>query len=312
MDDQHSLAMKKDKVARKRTGNIMFSQKFAPYIFVLPFLLTFTIFFLYPIYSTIEMSFYEIYPGESTFVGLDNYKKLRDPEFFQAIYNTVRYTFWTLLILIPFPLVFAVFLNSKILPARNFFRSAMFMPALTSTIVAGMIFRLMFSELDTAVANSFIGLFGYSPQKWTMGPHSAMFLMVTLASWRWMGVNILYFMAGLQNIPAELYEAADIDGANKWQKFISITIPMLKPVTVYVLTISIFGGFRMFEESYVFWQNHSPANIGLTIVGYLYRSAFEYNDFGYGAVIGLTLLVIVLSINLIQLKFSGLFGKGDA
>lgn len=311
MNDNTSLQVKNNKVIRKSNGSLLFSQKFAPYIFVSPFLITFCIFFLYPIFSTIQMSFYEIYPGESTFVGLSNYERLGNPEFMTALYNSVRYTFWTLLILIPFPLIFAIFLNSKILPARNFFRSALFMPALTSTIVAGMIFRLMFGEMDTALINSAIGLLGFEPQKWLMQASSAMFLMVALASWKWMGVNVLYFLAGLQNIPSELYEAADIDGASKWQKFIRITVPMLKPVTVYVLTISIYGGFRMFEESYVFWQNNSPANIGLTIVGFLYKSAFEYNDFGYGAAIGVTLLVIVLTINLIQLAFSGLFRKGE-
>jgi arabinosaccharide transport system permease protein len=292
-------------------SKILFSQKLAPYIFVAPFIILFIIFFLYPVLSTIKMSFYEIYPGQKTFIGFENYGRLWNEQFFTALYNSTRYTFWTLAILIPFPLLFAVFLNSKLLPGRNVFRSALFMPVLTSVIVGGIIFKLMFGTMDTALVNSLLIKLGLPPQEWTMGPHTGMFLMVALASWRWMGVNILYFLAGLQNIPKELYEAAEIDGANAYKKFIMITVPLLKPVSIYVLTISIYAGFRMFEESYVFWQNRSPSDIGLTIVGYIYRQGFEYNDMGFGAAIGVALLVIILVINLIQLKYTGAFKKED-
>jgi arabinosaccharide transport system permease protein len=135
------------------------------------------------------------------------------------------------------------------------------------------------------------------------------FLLVLLCCWRWMGVNILYYLSGLQAIPNELYEAADIDGAGALSKFRYITFPLLKPVTIYVLTISIYAGFRMFEESYVYWTTHSPGDIGLTIVVYLYRRAFQENDMGFGSAIGLVLLVIVLTVNIIQLKLTGAFKK---
>ncbi|MEW9673921.1 carbohydrate ABC transporter permease [Ammoniphilus sp. 3BR4] len=299
------------KAKRKKVSDLLFSQKFAPYLFVSPFLLSFLVFFLYPVISTFQMSFYEILPGESTFVGLDNYKKLWNDQFFTSFSNSLRYTFWTLVILIPIPLLLAVFLNSKVLPGRNIFRSALFMPALTSVIVGGMIFNLMFGQLDTALINSLLIKLGLEPKKWNMEAETGMFLMVLLASWRWMGVNILYFLAGLQNIDKGLYEAAEIDGANAFQKFMRITVPLLKPVTIYVLTISIYGGFRMFEESYVFWQNQSPGDIGLTIVGYLYKEGFEYNNFGLGSAIGIVLMFIVLTVNLLQLKYTGLFKKED-
>ncbi|MGW8263751.1 carbohydrate ABC transporter permease, partial [Bacillus sp. LR--39] len=103
---------------------------------------------------------------------------------------------------------------------------------------------------------------------------------------------------------------ADIDGANTMKKFLHITLPFLKPVTVYVLTISIIGGFRMFEESYVLWQNNSPGNIGLTLVGYLYQQGLAYNEMGYGAAIGIVLLIVILVVSLISLKLSGSF-KGE-
>ena len=300
----------KIKLGRQRR-NALFSQKYAPYIMVAPFVLSFLLFFLYPIINTVIMSFQEIYPGQRNFVGLENYYKLLNPQFYTAVFNTAVYTLWTLIILIPVPLVLAVILNSKLTPFSSVFRSALFIPALTSVIVAGVVFRLMFGESESSLANALLVKLGFSPQQWMMHWDTGMFLMVLLASWRWMGVNVLYFLAGLQNIPKELYEAAEMDGAGPLVKFFRITLPLLKPVTVYVLTISIYGGFRMFEESFVYWQNHSPGDIGLTITGYIYIQGFENFDLGFGAAIGLVLLLIVLTLNFVQLKFFGVFRKED-
>ncbi|AGT32228.1 arabinose transporter permease [Geobacillus genomosp. 3] len=297
-------------VSRKQKKNrIIFSQKVAPYIFVSPFILSFLIFFLYPSISTIIMSFQEVLPGETKFVGIENYKKLFNPHFYAALRNTTIYTIWTLIILIPLPLILAVILNSRAVPGRNFFRSAYFIPALTSTIVVGIVFRLIFGELESAPANTLLKLLGLPAQQWTMHWGTGMFLMVFLASWKWLGVNILYFLSGLQNIPKELYESAEMDGAGVFRKFFYITLPLLKPVVIYVLTISIFGGFRMYEESFVFWQNQSPGDIGLTLVGYIYKEGFMNNDMGFGSAIGIVLLIIVFVINIIQLKITGAFGK---
>ncbi|AOL34704.1 sugar ABC transporter permease [Geobacillus sp. G4] len=297
-------------VPRKRTGNgIIFSQKAAPYIFVSPFILSFLLFFLYPSISTIIMSFQEVLPGETKFIGVENYKKLLNPHFYAALRNTTIYTIWTLIILIPLPLVLAVILNSKAIPGRNFFRSAYFIPALTSTIVVGVVFRLIFGELESAPANTLLKWLGLPAQQWTMHWGTGMFLMVFLASWKWLGVNILYFLSGLQNIPKELYESAEMDGAGAFRKFFYITLPLLKPVVIYVLTISIFGGFRMYEESFVFWQNQSPGDIGLTLVGYIYQEGFMNNDMGFGSAVGIVLLIIVFVINIIQLKVTGAFRK---
>ncbi|GIN52671.1 L-arabinose transport system permease protein AraP [Bacillus paralicheniformis] len=255
------------------------------------------------------MSFQSILPGEVRFIGTENYQALNNPTFYTALFNTVKYTFWTLLILIPVPLILAVFLDSKLVKFKNVFKSALFIPALTSTIVAGIIFRLIFGEMDTSLANSILAKFGASPYNWLNNEHTGMFLMVMLASWRWMGINVLYFLAGLQNVPKELYEAAEIDGAGTFKKFYHITLPFLKPVSVYVLTISIIGGFRMFEESYVLWQNNSPGNIGLTMVGYIYQQGLAYNNMGYGSALGIVLLIIIFICSLISLKLSGSFKK---
>ena len=290
---------------------ILNSQKVAPYVFVLPFILTFGIFFIYPLFNTTIMSFQEIVPGQSKFIGIENYRKIfRDPIFWKSVINTLKYTMGTLLILIPFPMLVACVLNSKAMIGQNIFKSTLFIPALTSVVVAGTVFRLIFGELPGALLNQIIAQFGFEPVKWLRHSNTAFFALFTLATWRWLGVNTLYFLAGLQSIPGEIYESADIDGANAWQKFLAITVPMLKPTTVYVLTISIYGGFAMFTESYMLWAGKaSPQNIGTTIVGYLYRQGIEKNRMGYASAVGLVLLAVMMTINIIQLKMNGSFKK---
>lgn len=294
--------------------NFLYSQKVAPYVFVLPFVLVFLIFWVYPLLSSFGMSFQKVTLGqEAHWVGVDNYTKLMsDTIFFKAIRNSGVYMILTLLILIPFPMLFAVLINNKFMWGREFFKSSFFFPALTSVVVAGTIFRLMFGEMEGSLINSLLGVFGVEPVKFLKGQVTGFIALVALASWRWMGVNMLYFLSGLKNIPDDYYEAASIDGASAFQKFTRITMPLLKPTTIYVLTISIYAGLAMFIESMMLWNgNNSPKNIGLTIVGYLYRQGIEKNNLGYAAAVGIVLLLITMAINLTQLAFSGMFKKED-
>jgi arabinosaccharide transport system permease protein len=171
---------------------------------------------------------------------------------------------------------------------------------------------MIFGELDGALMNSFLHLFGISSQRWLYSSELSMFALLVLASWRWIGINILYFLSALQNIPSDLYEAADIDGAGTRTKFMRITVPLLKPITVYVLTISIYGGYAMFTESYMLWAGKpSPQNIGLTIVGYIYQQGFQYFNLGFGSAIGVTLLGITLAVSMLQLILTGMFNKEE-
>lgn len=292
----------------------LYSRNLAPYVFILPFIIVFLLFFLYPVLSTVAMSFQRVVPGNTAFVGFDNFKNLLNNEFYKAVSNSVTYTIITIAVLIPVPMILAVFLNSKAMVAKNLFRSVFFVPALTSIVVAGLTFRLIFGELPTALINSVIMRFGASPIKWLGGPWqwTTFFALLALACWRWTGVNILYYLSGLQSIPDELYESASIDGASPMQKLWHITVPLLKPTTIYVLTISIYGGMAMFLESYMLFNgNRSPGGAGLTIIGYLYRQGWEQANLGFGSAIGLTMLVITLAVNLIQLKFFGLFKRGE-
>jgi arabinosaccharide transport system permease protein len=221
----------------------------------------------------------------------------------------------TLLILIPIPLVLAAIVNSKIGSTRikSFFKASMFVPALTSVVVAGIVFRLIFAESGSAMMNQVVDFFGFGPVRWLRADLTGLVALLTLAMWRWAGVNTMYFLAGMQSIPSEYYEAAAMDGASKFQQFIHITVPNLKPTIVYVVAISVYGGLAMFLESFMLYAgNNSPNNQGLTVVGYLYRKGIEENDIGFASAVGVVLLAIVMAINLTHLTASGTFRKEAA
>ena len=289
----------------KRIKQFGYSKKAAPYLFILPFMLSFLIFFLYPVISIVQMSFQSVLPGMVEYIGMENYKNLLNPTFFKAVKNSLAYTLITLAILIPVPMILACMINSRKMVGKTFFKSALFVPTLTSVVVAGIIFRLLFAESDGALMNQIIGVFGKSPVKWLRNGTTGFMVLIFLAFWRWVGINLLYFLSGLQSIPEEIYESADLDGVNTWQKFRYITVPMLRPITTYVLTISIYGGLAMFTESYMLWAgNSSPNDMGLTIVGYLYRAGWEQNNMGFGSSIGVFLLIVTLAFNAVQMYIS--------
>jgi len=297
---------------RRRRGNPLCDLRVVPYVFVLPFILYFVLVYLYPTVATIIMSFQRIEgPSNAVFIGLQNYERLFQRNYFLALETSMRYTIWDLLILVPVPLVFAVLLRSQLVKASNFFKSVFFIPALTSIIVAGIVFRLAFGSLETALVNRLMIALGLAPRDWLMQAGTGNFVLIVLTLWRWLGVNIVYYYSGLQAIPTELYEAAQIDGANALQQFRHVTLPGIKPVIIYVTTLTVLGGFSMFTESVALWQQNNPGGVGRTIVGYMYMMGFYKNNMGMASAVGLTLLVMVLAANLIQLAMMGFFKKED-
>jgi len=293
-----------------RTASYFRTYRLVPYVFVLPFIVSFCAFYAYPLAGTMMMSFQKIIPGQTHFIGLENYGKMISADFWQALSVSFQYTVYTILILIPGPIVLAVLLNGGAKKLNSVYRAAFFIPSLVSVVVAGTVFRLMFAASGRAVVNAGLALFGLKSVDWILGgAWQAMFLMVLVAVWRWTGVNIVYFMSGLQSISEDLYEAADIDGANPTRKFFAITLPLLKPTIIFVTTISIFGGFAMFEESYIFWQGVSPNNVGLTMVGLIYQKGFQLGDLGLASAIGLVVMFVVFALAVIQLNFFGFFRK---
>ncbi len=296
----------------KGFSKILYNRKVAPYIFCLPFIISFLIFFLYPAVSSFLMSFQKIEGFQNTtWIGFGNYKRLFNAHFFNAIKSSTIYTVCMVCIMMILPITIATILNSKIMKCKNFFRSAVFIPTLTSVVVAGISFRLLFGETEGGFFNSIILKLGGEIISWKTGYVTGMIMMVTLAAWRELGINMVYCLSALQSIPAELYEAADIDGCSGVQKFFYVTIPQVKPIIIYILTLSIINGYRMFTEGYVYWNENNPGDIGLTIVRYIYQQAFQRNDFGMGSAIGMVLLVIIMAVNMVQMNLFGMFKKED-
>lgn len=289
---------------------ILYNKNFAPYVFVAPFILSFLIFFLYPSIEIVRMSFMKMEGFKSAkFVGLDNYARLFNYHFRNALLTNTIFTVITVIIMISIPTVLAVGVNSKLLKFRNAFRASIFIPSLVSALIAGVAFRLMFSDMDSGLFNQILHLFGGKSIAWNMGYWSGILMMVVLVTWKTVGINMIYCLSALQTIPKDVYESADIDGASGFQKFWKITLPLLKPTLIYILTLTIISGYRMFTESYVYWVDTTPGDIGLTIVRYLYQTSFQRNDLGFGAAIGIVLLAIIMLINLIQLRGFGMFSE---
>ncbi|MBQ7786391.1 MAG: sugar ABC transporter permease [Clostridia bacterium] len=287
--------------------------RIVPYIMIAPFVIYLLGVYLYPTIASIVMSFQRIDgPTSAEFIGLSNYNKLLNKNYIMALKTTALFTVWDVAILIPVPLLFAAMLASKNAPMPNFFKSLYFIPALTSIIVAGIVFRLAFGSLETSLANRFIGMFGAQPKMWLQFAGSSTFVLVLLTLWRWMGVNIVYFYSAIQAIPMDLHEAGRIDGANTVQAFLHITLPSIRPTLIYVITITVLGGFSMFTESVALWQQSNPGGIGRTIVGYMYMMGITKNNMGLASAIGITLLLLVLGVNLVQLLLMGFFKKEDA
>jgi arabinosaccharide transport system permease protein len=285
-----------------------------PWLFIAPFLILFLIFKALPILYAAFLSLHQmqgLIGGE--FVGLDNYFKiLKDQEFYQALFNNTKYMIGTMLTLIPLPLVLAVLIDSKFCRGKNFYKVILFIPALVSLVIAAAIFRILLNDSGTAFLNKLLALVGVRPQKWLINPLLTIPSIILIATWRWTGVNIIYFLTGLTGINNYLYEAAEIDGANLWQKFFWITIPLLKPIIVFVATLNLIGGYQLFTEVYVLWNGgNSPGQSALTLAIKLYQTAFSYFRMGYAATIGFVMAFIILAFSLLQLKLTGFFAEDN-
>lgn len=288
--------------------------KKAPYLFTLPFIISFVLFFLYPVIFMFVMSFQKIESLNSwSFVGFDNYRRLpSDINIKPAVANSILFTIGILIVNVTLGVLIAVGLNNKKTLFRNAFRSAIYLPALTSIVVAGIFFRLFFAGGDDTPLNKLMTILHLPTREWLYDTQLAgIFALVVTATWRWLGTNTLYFLCGLQSIPDELFETAEIDGANSFQKFWNIIIPGLKPILIFVSTTMVYGGLRMFGESYVLWpRGTTPGGIGVTIVLYIYKTAFTSFDFGYASAISVLLFIFLIILNMLFIKFLGI-GKQE-
>ena len=298
-------------IKRVRLGEILYSRKAAPYIFLIPFVVLFIVFRAWPVIYAVKLSLCEVKGvGQEVYIGTSNYARfLQEPEFYKALFNTSYYTGVHLLTLIPIPIMLAVLLNSRRTKGRNIYRTCLFLPVLTSLVVVGAVFQIILSERGGLV-NGILQLLGLPTRRWLAKESFAIPVLVVLATWRWTGVNIVYFLSGLVSIPNELYESASIDGASRPQQFFHITLPLLKPVILFVLVISIIGGYQLFVEVYTLWINGaSPGDSALTILLLLYRNGFKYFKMGYASAIGIALTAIIFSLSVLQFRLFGFFRK---
>jgi multiple sugar transport system permease protein len=272
------------------------------YVLVAPYLLHMAVFFGYPLLFAFVLMFHRwdiVTPME--FVGLKNFARLvRDDLFFRALLNTGIF----LTIHIPLQIVVALFfaeLLNRPLRGRGFFRAAYFMPVVVSGVVITILFQQLFA-FDTGLINRMIRALGGEPVPWLVSPALAMPSIALMATWKNVGLYIVLFLAGLQHIPKHLYEAAELDGANAWQRWWHVTLPMLNPTMVTVVVLSTIGGFSLFIEPYIL-TGGGPLNATLSAVLYIYNQAFYFNHMGYAAALGFCFAIVIFIVVLLQRRF---------
>lgn len=274
------------------------------YLFILPFMLFFSTFTLGPIFTAIYMSFHKwpILAKRHPFIGLDNYSALlRDGIWWQALRNTLYFAFLTALTTVAFSFAVAVGLNKPI-RGRNVFRFLFYTPVVLSVAAMGIIMGWAFNT-QFGLVNAAIRLFGFDGPNW-LGDKYLVIPTLSLASvWWGFGGPMLIFLAGLQTLPRQLFEAAEIDGASSTQRFVKMTIPLMFPTIFFVSVTQLIAHLQVFGQSYLITSG-GPGRESYTSIYYLYQTAWRYYKMGYGSTIAIGLAIVILIITLAQFKLS--------
>ena len=273
--------------------------------FVAPTLIMTLVFVVFPVLFSLYMSFQKwsmLEPPQ--FVGLSNYTTLiNDPEFWQILKNTLYYTL-SVPIGIVTALPIAILLNRP-LAGQGIHRTVFFLPMVTSTIVVSQVFTWLY-EPTYGLANHILKTIGIAPQMWLDSPKTAMASIILMSVWQNTGYRAILLLAGLQSIPKEFYEAAEVDGANKWHSFWSITLPMLKPTLFYLIITGLIGSFQVFSSIYAMTRG-GPLNSTNTIVYAIYQNAFEFFKMGYACSMAYVLFLITFAITAVQWRYREFF-----
>lgn len=280
-------------------------ENIAGLVLVAPIVLLMLVFVIGPAIYSMFLSFQNynmLKPDQATWTWFENYKEvIKDPAFHQALYNTFRYSIVVVPVQTILSLLLAMVANQKI-KGKTFFRVAYYVPAVTSAVAAASIFMFLFNT--KGIANQFLGLFGFEAVSWFNDPRFALPLAMIMAIWSTVGSQMLIFLAGLQDIPEEVYEAADMDGAGPWTRFMKITVPMLSSKTMFVLVVGMIGTLQMFDQAFIISGGvGGPLGSTTTVVLYLYNKAFGENRLGYGSAVAMLLFVIILTLTLVQKYF---------
>lgn len=280
--------------------------RWAPYAFIAPFLIIFCAFTIYPLFQSIVLAMQQTFgPKTTVFVGLKNFLDLFwDPFFWIAMRNTFVFAIVSVAIQLPLSLGLAMALNRPALRGKAFFRLIFFSPSLVGIVFVAVMFALMFHERDGLVNALLRSIIPNFPPEFPWLQRYVMPALIIAALWMSVGFNMIYFLAALQSVNPHALEAAEIDGANAWQKFVYVILPDIAPVAGFVMLLSLIGGFQLFELPFILLNGAGPESRGLTIVMYLYQFGFETGDLGYASAIGWTLALVLMGMTLIQRRLT--------
>ncbi|MBF0543534.1 MAG: sugar ABC transporter permease [Candidatus Riflebacteria bacterium] len=268
------------------------------YLYLAPVLLILVTFNILPIFYSLAISFYSWdLIGKPEWVGVENFSRLfDDPMFYKSIWNTLYYTIVSVPLSILCSLAIALLLNNKI-AGLGFYRTVYFIPVITSINAVAIVWTFIYHP-DFGLLNKLLLMTGLPAQKWLQDPFWAMPCIIFMSVWKGLGYNVIIFLAGLQNIPKHLYEAARIDGASIRAQFRHITWPLLSPTTYFVFVMSCIGSFQVFSQVYMMTPRGGPLKSTMVIVYYLYRKAFENFEFGYALAMAFVLFIMIFGITL--------------
>jgi multiple sugar transport system permease protein len=279
----------------------------AAWFFLAPALALIAIFFFLPVAASLLLSItdFDLYgiadPSNTRFVGLENYSRLlRTPDFWAALRNTFYFAFVGGPLTISVSLGAALLLSSKLVRFKGIFRTIYFTPFVTTLVAVAIVWKYLY-HTRYGLFNYALGAVGIDPVDWLGDPHWAMPAIILMAVWKSFGYNMLIFIAGLQAIPEDLYDAAEIDGAGAVRRFFSITLPMLAPTLVFVTVITMIGYFQLFAEPYVMTQG-GPLRSTTSVVLLMYEEGFRWWRMGNAAAIAFVLFIVILLATLLQFR----------
>ncbi len=277
-------------------------KKLTPYLLVSPYVLHFAVFVAFPVAFSIVLTFHRwniISPME--YIGLSNYERLlHDRLFWQAVWNTIRF----LLVHIPLQIVVALGLAellNRTVQGASFFRGAFFLPVIVSGVVVTILWQQLLG-FNAGLINRMLTSLHLPRVAWLDDPAIAMYSIAMMATWKNVGLYVILFLVGLQSVPEQYYEAADLEGATTWQKFRYITLPIINPTLFTVVVLSTISGFSLFIEPYIMTEG-GPLNSTLSAVMYIYKQAFQYYHMGYSATLGFCFALIILFVVIIQRRY---------
>ncbi|WP_018922825.1 carbohydrate ABC transporter permease [Salsuginibacillus kocurii] len=292
---------RKPKQQRKKGLSAKRREALTGYFFLSPAIILLGIFLLYPMGAAFYYSFTDFYiltPDDRSFIGLDNFMFVfQDPEFIQAFWNTVYFTVIVVPVQLSVALGLALLINRK-LKFRVFFRTAFFSPVVMSLVVVSILWTFMYNPSEGLI-NEMLAMIGIPEQPFLTSPDQAMNSIIAMSVWQGAGFQMMIFLAGLQNIPNHLYEAADIDGASPWQKFVHVTLPGLRNVSLFIFITITIAAFKLLVQPMIMTQG-GPLGTTKSLVYHIYEAGFAYRDVGYASAMAVVFTVIVLVITIVQ------------